>query len=55
MFYSILRSEIYFIPIFEIVWHEVAQVRKLQEFSDGSPKTNRVFTKNMYCICIACI
>ena len=50
LLHSILHWEINFIP-----WHEVAQVRKLQEFFDGSPKSNHVFRKNMYCICIACI
>ena len=48
MLYSILRSEIYFIPFFEVAWHEIAQVRKLQEF-DGS------ICSSMYFICIACI
>ena len=30
----------------ELAWHEVAQVRKLSQFFDGSPSGNRVFSDN---------
>ena len=30
----------------EFAWHEVAQVRKLPQFFDGSPSGNRVFSDN---------
>ena len=34
MLWTILRSEIYFILFFGVAGRELAQVRKLQEFSD---------------------